>query len=66
MSHKNNKNSKDNKKSRQKTQKEVKKMQEETANEIGFSKQSRKLGKNKSRIEDNIENRAPRTPIREK
>ncbi len=49
MSHKNNKNSKDNKKSRQKTKKEVEKMKNETANEIGYSSESRKLGKNKER-----------------
>lgn len=49
MSHKNNKNSKNNKKSNQKTRKEVEKMKCETANEIGYSKESRKLGKNKER-----------------
>ncbi|MFC4781293.1 small, acid-soluble spore protein, alpha/beta type [Eubacterium multiforme] len=49
MSHKNNKNSKANKKSGQKTKKEVEKMKCETANEIGYSKESRKLGKDKER-----------------
>ena len=53
MSHKNNKNSKDNKKSGQKTKKEVKKMQMETADEVGYSKESKKLGKDKSRKSDN-------------
>lgn len=51
MAHKNNKNSKDNKKSGQKTKAELKEMQMETANEIGYSKESRKLGKNKSRMQ---------------
>lgn len=51
MSHKNNKNSKNNKKSGQKTRAEVKKMKMETANEVGYSKESRKLGKNKPRKE---------------
>lgn len=45
MSHKNNKNSKCNKKSNPKTKKELKEMKVETANEIGYSKESRKLGK---------------------
>lgn len=49
MAHKNNKNSKANKKSGQKTKKEVEKMKMETANEVGLSKESRKLGKNKER-----------------
>ncbi|MBK1809363.1 small, acid-soluble spore protein, alpha/beta type [Clostridium sp. YIM B02505] len=49
MSHKNNKNSKNNKKSNPKTKKELEKMKIETANEIGYSKESRKLGKNKPR-----------------
>ncbi|WP_082023875.1 small, acid-soluble spore protein, alpha/beta type [Clostridium polynesiense] len=49
MAHKNNKNSKDNKKSRQKTRKEVENMKVETANEVGYSKESRKLGKDKPR-----------------
>lgn len=49
MSHKNNKNSKANKKVNQKTKKEVQKMKVETANEIGYSKESRKLGKDKER-----------------
>ena len=53
MAHKNNKNSKQNKKSGQKTKAEVKKMQVETADEVGYSKESRKLGKNKPRKEDN-------------
>ena len=48
MYHKNNKNSKDNKKTSQKTKKEVEKMKNETANEIGYSKESRKLGKDKT------------------
>lgn len=52
MAHKNNKNSKKNKKSGQKTRTELKKMQMETADEVGYSKESRKLGKNKSRSED--------------
>jgi hypothetical protein len=45
MSHKNNKNSKDNKKAGQKTKKELSNMKMETANEIGVSKESKKLGK---------------------
>ncbi|GFZ30655.1 small, acid-soluble spore protein, alpha/beta type [Clostridium zeae] len=49
MSHKNNKNSKDNKKSNPKTKKELEHMKMETANEIGYSKESKKLGKNKHR-----------------
>lgn len=49
MSHKNNKNSKDNKKSGQKTRAEVEKMKVETSNEIGYSQESRKLGKNETR-----------------
>lgn len=49
MSHKNNKNSKDNKKSGQKTKKELEKMKNETADEVGYSKQSRKLGKDEPR-----------------
>ncbi len=49
MSHKNNKNSKDNKKAGQKTKKELHKMKIETANEVGYSKESRKLGKDKPR-----------------
>lgn len=51
MSHKNNKNSKDNKKSNQKTKKELAKMKMETSNEIGYSKESRKLGKDEERKE---------------
>lgn len=51
MSHKNNKNSKNNKKSGQKTKAELKKMKVETANEIGYSSESRKLGKDKPRPE---------------
>lgn len=51
MSHKNNKNSKDNKKSWQKTKAELQKMRVETANEVGYSKESRKLGKNKERAD---------------
>ncbi|MEQ8153770.1 MAG: small, acid-soluble spore protein, alpha/beta type [Clostridiaceae bacterium] len=49
MAHKNNKNSKENKRSGQKTKKELHKMKMETGNEIGYSKESRKLGNNKSR-----------------
>ena len=49
MAHKNNKNSKNNKKSGQKTKAELHKMKIETANEVGFSKESRKLGKDKPR-----------------
>ncbi len=45
MSHKDNKNSKDNKKAGEKTKKELQSMKVETANEIGFSSQTRKLGK---------------------
>lgn len=52
MSHKNNKNSKNNKKSGQKTRAELRKMKTETANEVGFSKESRKLGKDKPRDEN--------------
>lgn len=55
MSHKNNKNSKDNKKAGQKTKKEVREMQMETANEIGYSKESRKLGKNEPRKRDPLQ-----------
>ena len=47
MSHKDNKNSKDNKKAGQKTKTELDKMKMETANEIGFSNDSKKLGKDK-------------------
>lgn len=53
MSHKNNKNSKKNKKSGQKTKAELKKMKVEAADEVGYSKESRKLGKDKPRKEDN-------------
>lgn len=53
MSHKNNKNSKKNKKSGQKTKSELRKMKVETADEVGYSKESRKLGKDKPRKEDN-------------
>lgn len=53
MSHKNNKNSKDNKKAGQKTKKELEKMKMETADEVGYSKESRKLGKDKSKKLDN-------------
>jgi len=49
MSHKDNKNSKDNKKAGQKTKKELDKMKMETANEIGFSNESKKLGKDKKK-----------------
>lgn len=44
MSHKNNKNSKDNKKAGQKTRHELDKMRVQTANDIGVSKESKKLG----------------------
>lgn len=47
MSHKNNKNSKDNKKAGEKTKKEIEDMKMEISNDIGFSNQSKKLGKNK-------------------
>ena len=53
MSHKNNKNSKKNNKAGQKTKAELRKMKVETADEVGYSKESRKLGKNKPRSEDN-------------
>ena len=53
MSHKNNKNSKKNKKSGQKTKAELRKTKVETADEVGYSKESRKLGKDKPRKEDN-------------
>ena len=43
------KNSKDNKKSGQKTKAELQKMRVETANEVGYSKESRKLGKDQPR-----------------
>ena len=49
MSHKENKNSKSNKKASQKTKAELGKMNEETSNEIGFSNESRKLGKDGNR-----------------
>ena len=45
-------NSKNNKKSGQKTRAELRKMKTETANEVGFSKESRKLGKDKPRDEN--------------
>ncbi|WP_097027987.1 small, acid-soluble spore protein, alpha/beta type [Clostridium peptidivorans] len=51
MSHKGNKNSKNNKKSKQKTKKQLDKMRMETSNEIGYSNESKKLGKNKLRPE---------------
>ena len=44
MSHKNNKNSKDNKKAGQKTKKELDIMRVHTANDVGVSKESKKLG----------------------
>ncbi|NMM64180.1 small, acid-soluble spore protein, alpha/beta type [Clostridium sp. P21] len=47
MSHKNNKNSKDNKKAGNKTKEELHKMKMEISNDIGFSSQTKKLGKNK-------------------
>ena len=49
MAHKENKNSKSNKKASQKTKSELGKMNEETSNEIGFSNESRKLGKDGNR-----------------
>ncbi|ADZ21344.1 hypothetical protein BJV85_001591 [Clostridium acetobutylicum] len=49
MSHKDNKNSKANKKAGKKTKAELKKMKEETSNEVGFSNESRKLGKDGDR-----------------
>lgn len=50
MSHKNNKNSKDNKKAGEKTKKELSKMKMETANELGVSNESKKLGKESGEI----------------
>lgn len=47
MSHKDNKNSKSNKKAGQKTKKELKEMEFEMSNEVGYSNESRKLGKDK-------------------
>jgi len=44
MSHKNNKNSKDNKKAGQKSKKELDIMRVQTANDVGVSKESKKLG----------------------
>lgn len=44
MSHKNNKNSKDNKKAGQKSKKELDTMRVQTANDVGVSKESKKLG----------------------
>ena len=49
MSHKNNKNSKDNKKAGEKTKSELHKMKIETANEVGYSNESRKWGKDQPR-----------------
>lgn len=49
MAHKNNKNSKSGKKSNPKTKVEIQNMKIETSNEIGYSKESRKLGKNDER-----------------
>ncbi|WP_461207507.1 small, acid-soluble spore protein, alpha/beta type [Clostridium sp. DL1XJH146] len=49
MSHKNNKNSKDNKKVNPKTKKELNKMKLETSNGVGYSSESRKLGKQNPR-----------------
>ncbi|WMJ80298.1 small, acid-soluble spore protein, alpha/beta type [Clostridium sp. MB40-C1] len=49
MSHKDNKNSKEGKKVNPKTKKELAKMKIETSNELGYSNESRKLGKNKER-----------------
>lgn len=53
MAHKNNKNSKDNKKANPKTKKELEKMKMEVGDEVGYSKESKKLGKDKPRKEDN-------------
>jgi len=53
MSHKNNKNSKDNKKAGEKTKSELHKMKIETANEVGYSNESRKLGKDQPRSNSN-------------
>ncbi|MCY6483541.1 small, acid-soluble spore protein, alpha/beta type [Clostridium aestuarii] len=50
MSHKDNKNSKANKKVGQKTKKELSKLKMETSNEIGYSNESKKLGKDKQRL----------------
>ena len=50
MSHKNNKNSKDNKKAGEKTKSELHKMKIETANEVGYSNESRKLGKDQQSL----------------
>lgn len=52
MSHKDNKNSKDNKKSNEKTKRDLDRMKVETSDEIGYSKESKKLGKDKSRLEE--------------
>lgn len=52
MAHKNNKNSKDNKKAGEKTKKELKKMKMEASDEIGYSEESRKLGKDTPRKYD--------------
>lgn len=49
MSHKNNKNSKENKKVGEKTKQELAKMKMETSNEIGFSNESKKMGKDKKK-----------------
>lgn len=49
MAHTDNKNSKDNKKSSDKTKKEMDRMKVETSDEIGYSKESKKLGKDKDR-----------------
>ncbi len=47
MSHKNDKNSKDNKKAGEKTKEEIQTMKMEISSDIGFSKEAKKLGKNK-------------------
>lgn len=47
MSHKDNKNSKNNKKAGRKTKKELENMKMETANDVGVSSQTKKLGKDK-------------------
>lgn len=49
MSHSDNKNSKDNKKSGEKTKRDLDRMKVETSDEIGYSKESRKLGKDKDK-----------------
>lgn len=50
MSHRDNKNSKENKKAAPKTHKELKKMEDNTKDNLGFSNESRKLGKGEIEI----------------